>query len=370
MKRKLLTLALAAGFAGVALASSIATGNLLSVDQTAGTSQLGAMFIVDQSSGTRTLFSDFGNSGQGDTGVDPNAVAWMPAELLGLLAPASALVTDGSAGTNAQGALFQVDPNTGNRTLLSDFGNSAQGPLGEYPTGVLSISPGLLNWSGVLVVDPYAGTNGQGAVFSVDGSGNRATVIDFGDSTGTQGQYPDSMAYFPGLLGLLGSTVLVADGSAGTNAQGALFSIDPATGTRSVLSDFGDSSEGWVDTNPQSTPVSVMVSPSEQVFVLVQELSTGGGGAVVQVNPSTGYRTLISDFSNLAEGPVGVAPEALTWLPNLGLIGVADSDAGPEGAGAVFTVNPSSGQRGVLSDFGNTGQGPLGAEPTGLAVAQ
>lgn len=368
MKRKLFTIALAAGFAGAALASSIVTGDLLSVDQTAGTSQLGALFIVNQSSGARTLFSDFGNSSQGATGIDPNSVAWMQAQLLGLI-PASALVTDGSAGTNEQGALYKVDPTNGDRTLLSDFGNSAQGPLGEYPLDVLAISPELLNWSGVLVVDPFAGTNGQGAIFSVDASGNRTTVIDFGDSTGAPGQYPDSMAYFPGLLGL-GSTVLVADGSAGTNSLGALFSIDPATGTRSLLSDFGNSAQGWVDANTESTPVSVMVDPAGRIFVLVQELSTGGGGAVVQVNPSTGDRTLISDFSNSAEGPVGVAPNTLTWLPRLGVIGVSDSDAGTGGNGTVFTVNSSTGQRAVLSDFGNTGQGPLGSEPGGLAVAQ
>ncbi|MGH8581210.1 MAG: hypothetical protein ACREWG_00130, partial [Gammaproteobacteria bacterium] len=32
-----------------------------------------------------------------------------------------------------QGGLFRVDATTGNRTLVSDFGNAAQGPLGLYP---------------------------------------------------------------------------------------------------------------------------------------------------------------------------------------------------------------------------------------------
>lgn len=369
MKRKLVAIALASGFAGVALASSIVTGDLLAIDQTAGTSQLGGLFIVDHNSGTRTLFSDFGNASQGATGVDPNSVGSMPAALLGLLAPAETLVTDGSAGTNGQGALFEVNETTGNRTLLSDFGSSAQGTLGQDPSGVLVISPGLLNWSGVLVVDPMGGTNGQGAIFSISSSGNRTLITDFGDSTGPQGQYPDSMAYFPGLLGI-GSTVLVADGSAGTNAEGELFTVDPATGARTVLSDFGNGAQGWVDPNPQSTPMSVTVSSSGQIFVLVQELSSGGGGAVIQVDPSTGIRTLLSDFSNSSEGATGIAPNGITWLPSLGALGVTDADAGPEGSGALFTVNPATGQRGTLSDFGNTGQGPLGSEPSGLGVAQ
>ncbi|GAB2561190.1 hypothetical protein ISP15_15675 [Dyella jejuensis] len=368
MKRKLIALALLAGFTSVAMASSIVAGNVLVIDQTAGTSQQGALFTVDQRTGTRALFSDFGDASQGTEGVDPNAVTWMPAQLLGLI-PAFVLVTDGSGGTNEQGALYKIDPATGSRDLLSDFGDSAQGPLGAYPVAVLAVAPGLLNWSGVLVADPFAGTNGQGVIFSVDTSGNRTTVIDFGDSNGPQGEYPDSLAYFPGEPGL-GSTVLVADGNAGTQSLGALFSIDPATGTRSLLSDFGNSAQGWVDANPESTPVSVTVTPSNQIFVLVQELSQGGGGAVVQVDPATGNRTLVSDFSNAVQGPAGVEPNGLTWLPNLSLLGVSDGDAGTGSGGTLFTVDPASGRRGTLSDFGNTSEGPVGGEPSGLAVAQ
>jgi hypothetical protein len=369
MKRQLMVLALTAGCMGAAAAASIATGNLLAVDQSAGTSQQGALFIVDQSSGNRTLFSDFGNSAQGQTGVDPNGVGWMPAGLLGLLSSAEAVVTDGSAGTNGQGALFEVDPSTGNRTQLSDFGNSVQGDVGQDPSGVLVV-PGLLGLTAqILVVDPMAGTNGQGAIFSVNSSGSRALLTDFGVGT-NQGVYPDSMVYWPGLLGLLGSTVLVADGSAGTNGQGELFTVDPGTGARSVLSDFGNTTQGWVDANPESTPMSVTISPSGAIYVLVQELSLGGGGAVVQVNPSNGYRTLITDFGTGTTAQTAAAPNGITWLSSSGLLGVTDADGGPEGNGALLTVNPSTYQVGTLSDFGNAGQGALGSDPSGLTLAQ
>lgn len=52
------------------------------------------------------------------------------------LPPGTILVADASAGTGGSGALFQVDPTTGARTLLSDFGNADQGPGGRDPTGV------------------------------------------------------------------------------------------------------------------------------------------------------------------------------------------------------------------------------------------
>ncbi|QRR07564.1 SMP-30/gluconolactonase/LRE family protein [Burkholderia sp. MS455] len=364
LKSAALALALVFGFAGISKATSVETGGLLVIDQTAGTGQRGELFIVNQTSGTRAVFSDFGRDTQGPTGVDPNSVGWMPPALLGLLGPSAVLVTDGSAGTNGQGELFKIDPTTGNRELLSDFGDSNEGPVGQYPCAVLVIAPGLLNWSGILVADPLAGTNDQGAIFSVDSFGNRVLVSDFGIGS-NQGQYPDSMAYFPGLLGL-GSTVLVADGSAGTNSEGELFAVNPATGARTVLSDFGNSHQGWVDTNPQSTPMGVAVSPSGQIYVLVQDLSAGGGGAVVRVDPISGHRTRLSDFSDASQGAVGVAPNGIAWLPSRGLLAVTDAN----GSGTMLTVDPASGQRHVLSDFGESAKGPIGNEPSGLTIAQ
>ena len=49
---------------------------------------------------------------------------------------------DGTA-PGAPGALFIVDRATGLRTLLSDFGNGGQGPLGNDPIG--AIAPDLLS---------------------------------------------------------------------------------------------------------------------------------------------------------------------------------------------------------------------------------
>jgi len=46
-------------------------------------------------------------------------------------------VTDFSAGTGGLGALFTFDPVTGNRIMVSDFGNVAQGTIGADPAGVV-----------------------------------------------------------------------------------------------------------------------------------------------------------------------------------------------------------------------------------------
>ena len=57
------------------------------------------------------------------------------------LMPGDALVIDQAAGTGGLGALFRVDLTTGDRTLISDFGNAAQGPLGSLPIGVTLFTP-------------------------------------------------------------------------------------------------------------------------------------------------------------------------------------------------------------------------------------
>src|SRR5262249_34828456 len=87
-------------------------GDSLIIDPSAGKGGRGALFRVNPATGTRWLLSDFGD---GDNrGVNPGGVA--------VDGNGNILVSDVDAGTDTLGALFRVDPNTGARTLLSDFG--------------------------------------------------------------------------------------------------------------------------------------------------------------------------------------------------------------------------------------------------------
>ena len=52
---------------------------------------------------------------------------------LARLNPGDILVVDPSAGTGGNGALFRVDPVSGERTVLSDFGDATMGPDRTYP---------------------------------------------------------------------------------------------------------------------------------------------------------------------------------------------------------------------------------------------
>ena len=116
------------GSLGPIACAQLNPGDILVIDRDAGSGQLGALFQVDPSTGRRTLLSDFGNPAQGPTGNTPTGVA--------VEAGGTLLVVDWAAGTGGLGALFRVDPGTGTRSLLSDFGKPAHGPRGNKPRGV------------------------------------------------------------------------------------------------------------------------------------------------------------------------------------------------------------------------------------------
>ena len=78
-------------------------------------------------------------------------------------------MVDFNAGTGGFGALFKVDAASGNRSLVSDFGNAAQGPLGLDPAGLGPEAGGT-----VLVIDQGAGTGFNGALFRVN---RRAAIV-------------------------------------------------------------------------------------------------------------------------------------------------------------------------------------------------
>jgi sugar lactone lactonase YvrE len=237
--------------------------------------------------GTRALVSDFDNRAQGPTGSRPSAIA--------IEAAGTAIIADPAAGRAQQGALFRVNPSTGARVLLSDFGNPRQGETGDDPGGVAIDGSGA-----ILVIDPAAGSAGK--LFRVDpGNGNRTVVSDFGDrAQGPTGSSPEGVAVEAS------GTILVIDPNAGTALNGALFRVDPGTGNRSLLSDFGDDRQGPVGSSPGHVAVEASGT------IVVTDPGIGDGGALVRVDPSTGARAIVSDFGSLSDGPLGEHPAGVS----------------------------------------------------------
>jgi hypothetical protein len=96
----------------------------------------------------------------------------------------------------------------------------------------------------------------------------------------------------------------VIDLSAGTGGKGALFRVDPVSGARTVLSDFGSGP------NQGHTPFDIAVESNSQILVIDPDAGTGGKGALFRVDPVSGARTVLSDFGsgpNQGDSPFGVA---------------------------------------------------------------
>jgi len=258
--------------------------------------------------------------------------------------------------------LYKVDPADGFKSGLSFFDDGRQGPLGVQPFGITVDASRQ-----ILVADYGAGSNGKGALFRIDPrTGQRLVFHDFGNpNVATQGT---PLGENPAGVAVDASgRILVADLDAGTNQQGALFRIDPVTKVRTLLSDFGKGQP------PGNNPIGVAVEASGQILVIDPGAGTDGKGALFRINPVNNARTLLSDFGKTAQGNLGAEPGGIA-LEASGNILVVDSQAGL--GGILFRIDPKTGFRTVLSDFAQAGQGAPAAlfpqavtvEPTGSII--
>lgn len=361
----LLALLLGAPAAVCAQGSYPAPGALIVLDQEGGSNQRGALYAIEPVSGYRRVLSDFGNASQGPAATLPAGLARVSAGLWG--GNDRWIATDTRGGTDQRGALYEVDLSNGTRTTLSDFGDASRGPLGQQPDAVLYVPPVLLGpLSGFFVLDRRAGTDGRAALFKLESNGRRSVFADFGDGRGARAAQAVAFTWRPGALGL-GGKMLVTDLTTGSNGKGALLAVDPINKQRSVLSDFGDAQQGWTDPRSGSSgPNSVIAGNDGSVYVLLSRAGTDGRGAVVKVDAGSGYRNLVSDLGADAQGPLGAAPVAIRWSKDQQVIYVVDAKAGVDARGLLLQVDPLTGARRTVSDFGLSGYGPLGKSPRAI----
>src|SRR5262249_18892785 len=302
---------------------------------TSGTGLRGSVFTVNPTTGAVASLSNFGNTAQGSLGEDPSGIV--------LETNGNILVIDRGSGTAGAGALFRVNPTTDARTRLSDFGNQTQGLLGVDPTGVaLDTTTG-----DILVIDPLSGTNSKGALFRVNPiTGARTLLSDFGNAAqGPLGVDPTGVTFET----TTGNILVIDTGGFGTGTEGALFRVD-FSGARTILSDFGNAAQGPLGLDPRG----VALDATGNILVIDQV------GVLFRVNPITGARTLLSNFDTAAQGPVGNAPFGLALGLN-GHILVIDPGSNTGGPSALFRVNPTTGDRTLVTR--------PGVDPFAVAVA-
>ena len=168
--------------------------------------------------------------------------------------------------------------------------------------------------------------------------------------------------------GVQAQSLFVVDADAGTNARGAVFRVEIATGNRTLVSDFGDTGQGPLGLAPFAVAFSPagLVVADQRAGTLCTPIS--GCGALFVVDPVTGARTLLSDFGDSAQGALGASRLHGIAVEANGDLLVTDRDAGGSGRGLLFRVSPADGSRTIVSNFADPNQGPTGGEPSGVAV--
>lgn len=357
-------LALAFGLllSGAALAAP--ASDLVVTVRGAGTDGRGAIVKVDAVSGVRTLISDLGNTSQGSP---------LGATVSGVTVDANGdfVVLDRTGGTNGRSLIFRVEPDNGERRLVSDLGDPAQGPISANPEAVH-----LLPNGDYFVPEEDHARPGIAVLYRVDRvTGQRSVLNDLSDpSLG-----PTAVQAERGAIELVpgGYNILVTDQNAGTDGRGALFRIDPLTGQRSLLSDLGDPSQGPIQINSEA----VVIEPNGGIIVIEGD---NPEASVLRVDPVTGQRTLVSDFGDPNQGPVGISVGETGALEADGsLLLVGSVRLHPEGEEegehseeeeeedvikrVLLRVNTTTGERVIFSDFDDPSQGIVGA-PSHVAV--
>ena len=252
------------------------------------------LFQVDPQTGARTVLHSFGASSPSAVAVEADG---------GILVTDTAAGTDPSGGTSEWGVLYRLspDPVTGElvRTMLTDFG---VGPnTGRNPRAVTVEADGQ-----ILVTTGIPGTVEQQA----SARPRRPCHRRPGDRERFRRQQPGGLGIEPrGVAVEAGGAILVIDAQGGTQRAGRALPGRPADRCpHARVSNFGQGA------NPGINPTSVAVEANGQILVTDEgHPITSPLGLLFRIDPQTGVRTILSDFNtgaNTGREPEGVAIEA------------------------------------------------------------
>jgi sugar lactone lactonase YvrE len=296
------------------------------------------------------------------------------------LAPGDILVSD----TNVD-ALFHVDPETGDRTIVSSNAVGAGAKLG-YPMGMAVPGDGSvlvvdLSARAILRVDPTTGNRasltgrgkGEGAglrgpraiVLTRDGNlivsdTSTDTLVRVDPSTGDRSVVASrEIGTGPGLKFALG-LALLEDGQlvAADSELNAIVRIDLATGNRTILS------SNQIGTGPQYIDPSDIVIASDGSALVVNNTPIAGRRGrepgLVRVDLDSGDRTLLSGVDAGTGRELRTAASLV--LEADGSILVIDP-----ARDILFRIDPVTGDRVVISSA-EVGSGPTFRSPRRITI--
>jgi uncharacterized repeat protein (TIGR03803 family) len=284
----------------------------------------GSIFSIDPTTGSEQNFHYFSSG-------EPNYPQ------AGLVEAGGALYDMAHTGGDGKcGAIFKTNPTTGHTTVVHSFTCSTDG---ANPVAA------LINWKGKLYgTTPWGGQfaygpEGGGTAFAFDPAAATINVLHsfIGDKPNTA----------EALLGLNGSLYLTA-ATSGTVNNGAIVKVDPATGNATTVYSFTGGSDG-------SAPYGAITSLNGKLFGTTSAGGASGNGTVFTVNPATGTETVLHSF---AGGNDGASPQA-SPLNVAGMLYGTTMGGGASGNGTVFKIDPAAGTETVLHAFAGGRDGAI-----------
>jgi uncharacterized repeat protein (TIGR03803 family) len=226
-------------------------------------------------------------------------------------------------GKDDLGTVFSVHAKTGKEAVLHSF---TGGSDGEAPMA------GLLKVGGLLYGTTVAGGNqncygGCGTVFSIDPSSGTETVL-YAFQGGNDGAQPQA-----GLINVGGTLYGTTTGFDAPSRTGAVFSLTLATNAFNVVYTFANPANG-------SFPAANLLSVAGKLYGTTENGGTGtcdsnGCGTVFSVDPASGTETVLQSLSE----SVGVSPTSALIKVGNRLYGTAFG-GGTFGGGTIFAVKP------------------------------
>jgi uncharacterized repeat protein (TIGR03803 family) len=261
----------------------------------------GTIFAVNPANGRETQLFSFGN---GADGGNPNS---------GVVVHAGKLyttTTDFGSGCGGCGNILQLDLASGALSVLYIF---TAGADGSAPLGTLIYTKGLL----------YGTTSdfnrANGTVFAFNPATLQLTTL-YSFKGGTDGMQPEATLLLHNTM-LYGTTLL-----GGAANLGTVFTVDPATGTETILHAFSGGTDG-------ASPSGGLILHDGKLYGVTTAGGANGGGTAYTVDPVTGAEKILISFP-----PAGAGAS-----PFGGLLYTASAFWGVtccNDAGAIFDITP------------------------------
>jgi uncharacterized repeat protein (TIGR03803 family) len=256
--------------------------------------------------------------------------------------------TTAAGGEYGGGTVFALDPKTGTETVLWSFGSGTDGA---------NLQGSLLDVKGILYgTTTYGGAHGEGTVFSLDTkTGEEKVLYSFCAQQGcADGETPYTGLVY--LKGLLYGTTDLGGGGAGT-----VFSLDPNTGTETVLQSFSCCANG-----NGAFPKGNLIDEKGTLYGTTFDGGADGPGTVFAVDPKSGKEKVVYSFCGV-DCQDGAGPEdnvidvdgTLYGTTAVGGAGGCRDDGILIGCGSVFSLDPATGAESVLYSFPTDGTGGL-----------